>query len=120
MTLMSLDGKKQSSTGKKDYWKSFTGFKETPLHGEIVRLIEETRPSDSEVFSSQFGARILSNIEKNNPELISIYNQSQVGSLFGMTLWHHLANLEDTWHFYKRSNDNDEETTDMVYFQSTN
>jgi hypothetical protein len=118
MSLFNLDDKPQNPIGIKDYWNLFRRFRQTPLHSEIVNKIQQhLNLGNNYIESRQLGSKILKEIERENPSLLSLEPADEIGSLFGMTLWNVLAEDSDNWKFYKKAIDTLEGITGTEYFK---
>ena len=117
MTLSSVEGKVQEPVGKKEYWNGFHRFRNTTLHLKISKEIADSIKNMDHLNSMHLGSRILTKISKENPELLSFYGESQIGSLFGMTLWNLLASHEEQWYFYREPLPESDEIAGMIYFR---
>lgn len=115
MALYDLNDKKQNDIGKKDYWKGFQAFKKTILHETFVSEIESYLNKNESINSLHAGSKIINKIKKSNPEYLNNVDPIQVGSFFGMTLWHYMACDEQSWRFH--SLPKDEETSGTYYFK---
>ncbi|HEY5534512.1 MAG TPA: hypothetical protein VIL99_06215 [Ignavibacteria bacterium] len=116
MSLFNIDGAPQNAVGHKDYWNNFRRFRNTPLHSEFVREINNNLNTNF-IDSLQLGSRIITKIEKEN---LSLYNQEsadEIGSLFGMTLWNVLAEDSENWKFLMKSIDSFDNAKGTQYFK---
>ena len=117
MALYDLNDKQQNLIGKKDHWKLFVVFKETPLYRHFITEITDFLEGVDTINSSQAGSKIINKISNSSPELLAKQPQSQIGSLFGMTLWHYLANREEEWRFSPIPKKENDEVTGTMYFR---
>jgi len=116
MALYDLFDKKQNDIGKKDYWKGFPAFKKTILHGTFVNEIKSYLKENDSINSLHAGSKIIKRINKLHPELLNNVDPIQVGSFFGMTLWHYMACDEQSWRFTRVQNE-EHETSGTYYFK---
>jgi hypothetical protein len=103
MPLFDLKDKEQPRTGRQEHWALFEPFQSRPLHDAIVDEIEShidaLEETQSAIDSSWLGSEILGRLEAESVELFDEEVPDQVGGLFGMTLWNHLAQHSDDWWF---------------------
>lgn len=114
MTLFSPDGKPQPPIGSGDHWKLFERFQDGPLYPLLVAKIQD-HLTDEAVNSGQLGSAILSQLQSEHPTEYVNHGYAELGSLFGMTLWNFLANLDKEWCF-TRTAASRREYTSMYYF----
>ena len=117
MTLYSIEGKQQEEIGKKEHWNEFKKFQGSQLHKKFKYEISQLIGNSEKINSSHAGKHILAKLSMGTPAILKPYHQTQIGGLFGMTLWNWLAVHKDKWYFYRDSTTESEELAGMVYFQ---
>ncbi len=106
----------QPAIGKKDHWNSFIDYQGSPLHGRLSELIGHQIAEEKIVNSGHLGKKILSEIQDSGDSLVNGVDPNLLGSLFGMTLWNHIANHPQNWRFLKEEKDPRREYSGTVYF----
>jgi len=105
MPLYDLDNRQQNPVGRREHWRLFATFRKRPLHQAIVEELRGYIRNRQEIDSSWAGSEILSRLRSRSPELFEHENPEQTGGLFGMTLWHFLAECPDAWYFVPKADE---------------
>jgi|LGOV01.1.fsa_nt_gb hypothetical protein len=117
MALYSIDDsnkqKKENSIGTKEYWALFKRYQGTSLHDLLKDEIGKHLPSSEEINSRHLGKSILSGISISKQEI----SDEQLGALYGMVLWHTIAELDQDWRFLKEAKSHPEDKSGMIYFK---
>lgn len=111
--------KPQNSIGSKDHWELFKRFQDTPLHELLRKEIEKHIITAESLNSRLLGRTILSEAGKYILALEQDINDDQLRSLFGMTLWHTIAEKDQAWHFMNEEKNHPEDKSAMLYFRQT-
>lgn len=117
MALYDVNDKLQNDVGKKDYWKLFNSFRETALHSAFIAAISDVLSKNDSINSSHAGSQIISKLQKENVSIFDNIDSSVIGSLFGMTLWNHMANTSDLWHFHMLPKEEGKDSAGTFYFK---
>lgn len=100
MTLYTKSGIPVDAIGKREYWKEYERFRNSPLHSTFQVEIY-SRTFGRTVNSLDWGSEIITKIEKETPQIIDPFRDWEVGCLFGMTLKVMLANEKQGWKMKK-------------------
>lgn len=117
MSLYDLNDKQQNPIGKKDYWKPFPVFKKSLLYEAFVDEIRLFLKDSNTINSSQAGSKIINKIKTSKPDLFYDVDQSLVGGLFGMTLWHYMADDTQSWRLHSLPKKEESDVSGTYYFK---
>ena len=119
MTLIDINKRELAAEGQKEHWALFRAYKNTQVHRSISAKIDELLPTkeDGTVFSGQFGSSVLGEIDFDHVPGAENLSREDIGSLFGMVLWNHLAEAEEHWVLSGKYKDPYRETSTTTYFR---
>lgn len=119
MTLLDLNQKELPEEGQKDHWSVFRAYKGTPVHLALLEQIEEAiaHLGEDSIFSAQLGKQVLAGFDLDSITGTERLHGDDLGTLFGMVLWNHLALRSDTWILSGRFEDIRGNQNNMTYFR---